>query len=69
MVWLHDVCYTIPLYHQKLFLGEDARTGMRPNLAVYEIGLLLGVLMNQAEVGFMLQMLPADTEYKQIWLV
>ena len=38
-------------------------------VAVYEIGLLLGVLMNQAEVGFMLQMLPADTEYKQIWLV
>ena len=25
MVWLHDVWYTIPLYHQKLFLGEDAR--------------------------------------------
>ena len=44
-------------------------TGMRPNLAVYEVGLLLGVLMNQAEVGFMLQMLPADTEYKQILLV
>ena len=42
MVWLHDVWYTIPLYHQKLFLGEDARTGMRPNLAVYEVGLLLG---------------------------
>ena len=42
---------------------------MRPNLAVYEIGLLLGVLMNQAEVGFMLQMLPVDTVYKQIWLV
>ena len=42
---------------------------MRPNLAVYEIGLLLGVFMNQAEVGYMLQMLPADTEYKQIWLV
>ena len=38
-------------------------------VAVYEVGLLLGVLMNQAEVGFMLQMLPADTEYKQIWLV
>ena len=47
MVWLHDVWYTIPLYHQKLFLGEDAlhsgysalecyttrETGMRPNLS------------------------------------
>ena len=32
-------------------------------VAVYEVGLLLGVLMNQAEVGFMLQMLPVDTEY------
>ncbi len=42
---------------------------MRPNLAVYEVGLLLGVLMNEAEIGFMLQMLPADTEYKQICLV
>ena len=30
-------------------------TGMRPNLAVYEVGLLLGVLMNQAEFSLQIQ--------------